>query len=333
MKSSREKHCFAYRVLVQKISAAVFAIIILYFAVKGDQPKELAKEVMTVGFVQEASSISVQTEELSSENAFTESVDHGGDYVEETSSDTTKAIASSKTVPEPQSESELSLEQSKGNTSSSDSSVWEKDIITPAVKKIMKVPYISQEGTIPTGCESVSAVMLLKYYQYNIKVDQFVSKYLDHGDLYWEDGVLYGPHPNEAFIGDPYSSNGYGCYAPVIKKAFDKILDAGQYAKVSTTESLDQLVETYVKNDIPVLVWATMNMKEVTNGTVWTVPSTGKKFQWKKGEHCLVLVGYDEENYYFNDPFQSNGTIAFSKSLSQRQFAALGSQSIVILEQ
>ena len=29
--------------------------------------------------------------------------------------------------------------------------------------KLIKAPYISQEGKYPTGCESISAVMLLNY--------------------------------------------------------------------------------------------------------------------------------------------------------------------------
>lgn len=36
----------------------------------------------------------------------------------------------------------------------------------------IEVPYIDQSVKYPTGCESVSAVMLLKYLGYEITVDE-----------------------------------------------------------------------------------------------------------------------------------------------------------------
>lgn len=45
--------------------------------------------------------------------------------------------------------------------------------------KLIKVPYIDQSVKYPTGCESVSSVMLLRYLGYNLSVDEFIEKYLD----------------------------------------------------------------------------------------------------------------------------------------------------------
>ena len=44
----------------------------------------------------------------------------------------------------------------------------------------IQVPYIDQSVKYPTGCESVSAVMLLQYLGYEISVDEFISKYLEY---------------------------------------------------------------------------------------------------------------------------------------------------------
>ena len=51
------------------------------------------------------------------------------------------------------------------------------------------------------------------------------------------------------------------------------------------------------------------------HGTAWIVPETGEKFQWRGNEHCLLLVGYDDEKdgYYFNDPWNNHGTILYNK--------------------
>ena len=51
-------------------------------------------------------------------------------------------------------------------------------LITDGLEKQLSVPYISQEGSFPNGCESVSAVMLLRYYGFDITPDEFIDSYL-----------------------------------------------------------------------------------------------------------------------------------------------------------
>ena len=50
-------------------------------------------------------------------------------------------------------------------------------------KKIISAPYIDQSVKYPTGCESVSAVMLLQYLGYEITVDEFIENYLEKRDF------------------------------------------------------------------------------------------------------------------------------------------------------
>ena len=86
---------------------------------------------------------------------------------------------------------------------------------------LLDVPYLSQEGEYPTACEIVSAVMVLSYYGYNVSIDDFIDDYLPKADIFvnTETGLLTSTSPTQAFIGDPRSSGGYGCYAPVIVSA------------------------------------------------------------------------------------------------------------------
>ena len=46
----------------------------------------------------------------------------------------------------------------------------------------IEVPYIDQSVKYPTGCESVSAVMLLKYLGYEMTVDEFIKKLSGHAE-------------------------------------------------------------------------------------------------------------------------------------------------------
>ena len=60
----------------------------------------------------------------------------------------------------------------------------------------------------------------------------------------------------------------------------------------------------------------------------------GKQISYNRKLHCLLLVGYDEENYYFNDPMHMNadGTkfTGYSKSSVEKAYEILNKQSIII---
>ena len=158
---------------------------------------------------------------------------------------------------------------------------------------VIDVPYISQLPEYPTGCESVSAVMALNYAGVDISVDTFIDDYLDKKD------DTYNFDPNVCFGGDPRSS-GIGCYAPVIKKALDKILAGSSlYGENVTGASLSELCSEYIDNGIPVITWATTDMKQAYLGIELAT------MRWIAPEHCLLLVGYDDRCYIFNDPQQS----------------------------
>ena len=52
----------------------------------------------------------------------------------------------------------------------------------------IKAPYLDQSKSFPTGCESVSAVMLLHFLGYDISVNEFIDRYLDKIGFDWRDG-------------------------------------------------------------------------------------------------------------------------------------------------
>lgn len=201
-------------------------------------------------------------------------------------------------------------------------------------KYMLNVPYICQKDDYPTGCESVSAVMALKYCGIDISVDEFIDNYLEMGKFYWDkDGVMHGDHPAEKFIGNPRESMAFGCYAPVIENAVKKVLsdknkDKNLSIKSLTGMELYKLCKKYIDNDIPVVIWASMGMKPTRDGRTWVL-NDGDKFTWIAGEHCLVMTGYDEEYYYFNDPLAGKD-IAYKKDVVELRYRELGSQCLVI---
>ena len=191
------------------------------------------------------------------------------------------------------------------------------------------VPYLSQEGAMPTGCELVSAMMVLQYYGIDLTMDDFVDYYVTMESIFLNNsGVLEGPHPNQAFVGDPRSYSSYGCYAPVIVEAMNRIPSGGQ-AYNTTGLTLEELTEQYVKNGTPVLVWVTINMIPSYPSDQWYVAESDSWYTWIAEEHCMVLVGADDSGYYLLDPYNSNGLVYYSKEITAQRYAELGYQSVV----
>lgn len=206
-------------------------------------------------------------------------------------------------------------------------------------KRMIEVPYIDQTKEWPTGCESVSAVMFLQYLGVDITVKEFVGQYLEKELFEEKDGKLYGGDPRKVFAGDPADDTSMGCYAPVIKRALERVLleKADALQKLSdgersgadrqklwrpvdlTGEPMETLLGDYIDRDIPVIFWASIDLKETYEGPEWILKDTGETFLWRSNEHCMLLVGYDEENYYFNDPWQGHGTIGYEKKLVEKR--------------
>ncbi len=198
----------------------------------------------------------------------------------------------------------------------------------PEKSPVLEVPALSQTDW-PTGCESVSAVMALNWAGADLTVEDFVYGFLPM-DALWMDaaGQLCGPSPADTFIGDP-AGRGYGCFAPVLARAMSRAAPAGYRALDLTGSPLSELACAYLRHNIPVVIWATMEMRPVEDGTQWMLPG-GEIFTWPSGEHCLLLVGETAEGYLLNDP-RAGETVCYDKELVRRRYESLGSQAVALV--
>ncbi len=195
---------------------------------------------------------------------------------------------------------------------------------------VLPVPYLSQEERYPTGCESVSAVMLLQYWEVPMTVDAFIDGCLDCGVLRQTGDTLTGPNPNDRFVGNPREVASYGCYAPVIERALARCSLPAELRIRNLTGTDCSSLTAYIDRGEPMLVWATTDMMASVPGTIWIDESTGEPFQWIAKEHCLVLVGYDDDYYYCNDPYKSRGRVGYPRGLFEQRFEELGRQALVL---
>ncbi len=183
-------------------------------------------------------------------------------------------------------------------------------------------PYIDQTADWPTGCESVSTVMLLRYLGADIDVETFVDRYLPQKEMALVDGRLYGPDPRQCFAGSPRDPDSFGCYAPVIVKALEKVCREllPSMEPVDLTDiPTDLLLRDFIARDMPVIYWASLDMKQTVAGPSWILWDSQEEFTWISNEHCLLLTGISEDRLWFNDPWHDHGSVSCSRALAEQR--------------
>lgn len=196
---------------------------------------------------------------------------------------------------------------------------------------IIPVAHISGENLLSSGGELASAMMLLNHYGISTTAEKIVAR-TPKVSLLSEGGSVYGMSPNQAFIGDPLSSDGLGCYATVLTAVVDSYFwDSGEKKAVNLSGTeLEQLAQDYLSKNSPVIIWATVDMEAPTSGPSWILADTNETFQWTSEEHCLLLVGFDEEKYYFNDPDDTTGVRSYQKSVVEERYRQMGKQAVAV---
>ena len=197
--------------------------------------------------------------------------------------------------------------------------------------KIDKVPYLNQISLgYPTGCEAVSATMLLQYKGYDVSVKNIIDNTKCGSKKYkGNDGLWYGANPFKCFVGHPskgLSNGSYGVFADPIAQAM-KVFAGDKVKNISGCS--ENTLFAYVSKGQPVVVWCVKNGGNLTNGVVWNYEDGSGSFQELVGEHCAVLIGYDEKYVYLNDP-SAGKNVKQSKSKFISNWKTLYSQAIIV---
>lgn len=202
------------------------------------------------------------------------------------------------------------------------------------MRKVIQAPYIDQTIKYPTGCESISAVMLLGYLGISLSPEEFIETYLEKEPMQRKGGKLFGPNPWSHFAGSPYDSESFGCYAPVIVQALNRVFadrHLSKRAKNITGMAMEEILRRYIDECMPVIFWASIDLKETIPGPDWQL-SDGSLFSWISNEHCMLLVGYDENAYYFNDPWHGHGCIAYERKLTEKRHREQYAMAVTVVD-
>ena len=211
------------------------------------------------------------------------------------------------------------------------------------MRKVIEVPYIDQTQNWPTGCESVSSVMLLQALGFSVTVDEFIRDHLPMMPM--GDGT--GPDPDSYFAGSPYDPESFGCYPGVIVKALNSYFDqakSGSPAEAApaitprwqaldaTGISTQQLLREQIDNGLPVLYWSCIDLKPSYRGPWWTLPD-GTRFEWTSNEHCMLLVGYDtdRDTLIFNDPWDGHGVVDYDRDLVEQRHREQKERAVIVI--
>ena len=186
----------------------------------------------------------------------------------------------------------------------------------------LDVPMVYQRPELPTGCEITSLAMVLNYYGYEIDKCSLSDEYLDKGPT-------FETNPYHAFMGNPRSVHSYGCYAPVIENAAKKYLATVGNELLTYDVSGSDFEEflPYLNKGVPVIVWETIGMKEAYCSSTFTVD--GETVEGMTNEHCMVLIGYDQEHYIMADPLA--GIQYYGKEIVEQRYNEMNKQAVIIM--
>jgi uncharacterized protein YvpB len=143
----------------------------------------------------------------------------------------------------------------------------------------LNVPLVGQLPELPTGCEITSVTMMLQHR--GAKVDKVALA---------NEMPRHSSDPNYGYVGNPFTTRGWTVYPPALMKLVGKY--AGNAQNLTGVSNLK--LESELANNKPVMVWVS--------------PMHGFTV------HAITLTGYDQSNYYFNDPWTNKKDIKMGKS-------------------
>lgn len=183
---------------------------------------------------------------------------------------------------------------------------------------------VLQNPELPTGCEITALAQTLNFYGFPIDKTELCDLFLpiDINGYY---------SMNDVYLGDPVSQNGFGCNAPVIKKAADDYfasLGSDWYATDISGYSLRE-VFYQIDQGRPVIVWSTIDQRETYAEFQFTL-GCGEDFYFNPFQHCLTIYGYDysDGTVHVADPLVGN--VKYEMQRFERIYDVMNDQAVIL---
>ncbi|MCC3648543.1 C39 family peptidase [Cytobacillus oceanisediminis] len=142
----------------------------------------------------------------------------------------------------------------------------------------LNVPLVKQLPELPTGCEITAITMMLQYKGVNADKVKLAKEMPKHYSS-----------PYLGYVGDPFTKFGWTIYPTALMGITKKY--AG--SSVNLSKKSNATIEKQLYNRKPVVVWVS--------------PMHGFTV------HAITLTGYDNNDYYYNDPWTGQKSAKISK--------------------
>lgn len=206
------------------------------------------------------------------------------------------------------------------------SEINDSENVEIAANAHLDVPQVNQmdSPSLYNGCEVTSLAMLLNYYGNNVTKNELAETL---SFLPYKDNSGYYGNPNEGFVGDIYGNDaGYFVYHEPIFALAENYNTKELVASDLTGDNFSSIQRALTAGN-PVWVITTTSFSATTDMMTWRTNSG--TVEVSMSEHSVVLIGYDENHVYLNDPY-GNENYATDITNFIASWEQMGSQAITM---
>lgn len=202
----------------------------------------------------------------------------------------------------------------------------EQAIVTEEPTQVLlDVPLLNQMDypVLYNGCEVTSLTMILQYNNISISKND-VAAWLPSVPIIYENGLR--GNPNDGFVGDITGHDyGFSVYHGPIAALASNFVSSDRIKDI-TGSSIDAVIDA-LNQGYPVWTITSTSYAPVDDMEVWQTPTGEVSISYN--EHSVVVVGYDDNYFYVNDPFGKKNQ-SVEKSSFIAAWEQFGSQAIYI---
>lgn len=181
----------------------------------------------------------------------------------------------------------IAANRNEYNTANGEAPPPPTPVVSPpkTVSYILDVPLINQRPELPTGCEITAVTMMLLYSGAKVNKVALANE------------MPKSSNPNSGYVGNPFLRSGWTIYPPALLPLVKKYTGTC----IDLTGCTKEMLEEQIRKNKPVVVWASG--------------------MYGFSVHALTLTGYDETNYYFNDPWANKKNMPIKKNVFVSKWA------------
>ncbi|WP_042455971.1 C39 family peptidase [Neobacillus dielmonensis] len=199
-------------------------------------------------------------------------------------------------------------------------------LLTAKESAMLDVALIKQNPELRYGCEVTSLAMMLQYAGVNtnkLELYRIIKK--DPDPLVRSKGdIIRWGNPQDGFVGDMTGKT--AGYAAFEKPMLDLINQKLPGRAVNLTNQPFEQLLRHVSNGYPVVVWTTGDYRLPDRLEGWY---HGKEYiKTPLDLHVVVLVGYDANYVYVNDPLSGRKQVKVSKNQFISTWKAMQSRAV-----